>query len=115
MGHVQRAVRRSSLSHAAAVAAGGGPGGCPHPAEPPLHARRAGARGGRRRRAGTRPAVRLATLTGPGGVGKTRLALRVASEVERDFADGATLVELASVRDPALVAPAIAQALRFRA
>jgi predicted ATPase len=60
------------------------------------------------------PAVRLATLTGPGGVGKTRLALRVAPEVADDFADGAAFVELAAIRDPALVLPAIAQVLGVR-
>jgi predicted ATPase/DNA-binding CsgD family transcriptional regulator len=58
--------------------------------------------------------VRLLTLTGPGGVGKTRLALRVAEEAARDFPDGIWFVPLASVRDPALVPSAIAQALDVR-
>src|SRR5688572_16859266 len=57
------------------------------------------------------PAVRLVTLTGPGGVGKTRLALRVAAELGSEFADGVAFVELVSVRDPALVASTIAQAI----
>ncbi len=57
------------------------------------------------------PAVRLVTLTGPGGVGKTRLALAAAAAAEHAFADGAAFVELAAVRDPDLVVPAIAQAL----
>ena len=55
--------------------------------------------------------VRLVTLTGPGGVGKTRLALQVATDLGGDFAHGAMFVALAAVRDPALVAPTIAHTL----
>ena len=55
--------------------------------------------------------VRLLTLTGPGGVGKTRLALEAARAVERDFADGACLVSLASLHRADDVPAAIVQAL----
>ncbi len=57
------------------------------------------------------PAVRLVTLTGPGGVGKTRLALRAAGDVAGDFADGVAFVPLAAVLDPALVIAAVARTL----
>ena len=54
---------------------------------------------------------RLVTVTGPGGVGKTRLAGAVAGLVAGRFADGAWLAELAAVRDPAQVAAVVAAAL----
>jgi predicted ATPase len=55
--------------------------------------------------------VRLVTLTGPGGVGKTRLALQTAAELLEDFADGIFFVNLAPVGEPTLVAATIAQTL----
>jgi predicted ATPase/class 3 adenylate cyclase len=54
----------------------------------------------------------LVTLTGPGGTGKTRLAIQVAAERLTSYADGAFLVELAPILDPGLVPSAIAAALR---
>jgi predicted ATPase/DNA-binding XRE family transcriptional regulator len=57
---------------------------------------------------------RLVTLTGFGGVGKTRLSLRVAVEALRDFADGVWRVELAALFDPALVAQQAADAVGVR-
>jgi predicted ATPase/transcriptional regulator with XRE-family HTH domain len=62
----------------------------------------------------TEPTVRLLTLTGPGGTGKTRLALAVAERLAPDFPDGVTFVPLAALGDPSLVAPAIAQQLGVR-
>ncbi len=58
--------------------------------------------------------TRLLTLTGPGGVGKTTLALAAARALAGDFPDGVTLVELAPVREARLVLPALARALGGR-
>ena len=64
--------------------------------------------------AGLLEEYRLVTVTGPGGVGKTRLAGEVARQMAARFADGAWLAELAPVRDPAQVAAAVAVALGVR-
>ena len=57
---------------------------------------------------------RLVTLTGPGGAGKTRLALQLAADLLDRFEDGAFLVELGRVEDPAAVVPAVAAVLGLR-
>ena len=59
-------------------------------------------------------AGRLVTLVGPGGVGKTRLALRSATELSRGVADGVWLVELAGVQDPELVTKTVMTSLGLR-
>ena len=58
--------------------------------------------------------VRLVTLTGPGGIGKTRLAIAVARQLADAFPDGIGFVALAAVRDSDLVPAAIAASLNVR-
>lgn len=53
-------------------------------------------------------AARLVTLTGPGGTGKSRLALQVAAELLAEYGDGVWLVELAPLADETMILPAIA-------
>jgi len=62
-----------------------------------------------------RDEVRLVTLTGPGGTGKTRLALAVAHAIAPELRDGAVFVDLSSVTEPDLVLPTVAQALELPA
>jgi len=61
-----------------------------------------------------RQEVRLLTLTGPGGTGKTRLGLQVAAELSGTFSDGVFFVNLAPLSDPELVVPTIAQVLGLK-
>src|SRR6185312_3823674 len=93
---------------AAAAAAGGVHG---FPAALTSFVGRAGAV---REVAGLLEEYRLVTGTGPGGVGKTRLAGEVAGRAAARFADGAWLAELARVRDPAQIPSAVAVALGVR-
>src|SRR5437867_4664071 len=60
------------------------------------------------------PEVRLVTLTGAGGTGKTRLALQTGAELLEEFASGVFFVSLAPIRDPSVVIPTVAQTLAVR-
>jgi predicted ATPase/class 3 adenylate cyclase len=58
--------------------------------------------------------ARLLTITGPGGIGKTRLALQLAASVVEQYADGAWFADLSTIRNPELIAQAIAAVLGIR-
>ena len=60
------------------------------------------------------PTRRLLTLTGPGGIGKTRVAIAVAASIAPEFPDGVAMVTLASTRDPALLAAVVAHTLHVQ-
>jgi predicted ATPase/DNA-binding XRE family transcriptional regulator len=81
-----------------------------HPAPPTALLGRDGEVAGLAEQLRTR-SVRLLTLTGVGGVGKSRLAIEVASQAAPDFPDGVAWVPLAAVTDPSLVVPAVGRAV----
>ncbi len=84
---------------------------------PPLNLTPLIGREGEVKAAGTRllrREVRLLTMTGPGGVGKTRLAFAVATDLQHAFVDGICFVALAPISDPDLVVPTIAQTLGLK-
>jgi len=97
------------VGESAAATAGGGTHGFPAALTSFI-----GRAGPAREVAGLLGQYRLVTVTGPGGVGKTRLAGEVAGRAAARFADGAWLAGLAPVQDPAQVAPAVAAALGVR-
>jgi predicted ATPase len=102
------------LGAAALAAARGDPRGAPRTTRLPSPLTRTIGRGQERAQVATllrRDDVRLVTLLGPGGVGKSRLALEVARECERDFSHGAWFVELAATTDAEKVPGAIATSL----
>src|SRR5688572_1880931 len=85
------------------------------PGQPtPLVGREAEVEAAKRSLSDAEPDVRLLTLVGPGGVGKTRLAMAVAEEMLPEFRDGVYFIELAPITNSELVVPAIATTLVVR-
>ena len=110
---ILRALDRLETNAAATVAParveGGGPVGLPHPLTEIL-----GRESDVAEVAGLLAVHRLVTLTGPGGTGKTRLAIAAAHAVSAEFGGGAAFVDLSPVSDPELVGPMVARALGIR-
>jgi len=114
--HVERILTKLALRSRSQIAAAAAQAELPRaerfvwPPQPPLFI-------GRERELGElrmlilRPPVRLVTLTGPPGVGKTRLGSTVAIDLAGEFENGAVFVDLSPISDPALVASAIGQAV----
>jgi predicted ATPase/DNA-binding SARP family transcriptional activator len=105
---LHQAVLRQDASLAPPAPAGRGRSRLPRPATPLLGRRLEVAAVAARLR---RPEVRLLTLTGPGGTGKTRLAVAVADELSPAYAGGAVFVDLSAARDETVALSAVAQAL----
>jgi predicted ATPase len=106
-GAALRQLQRSILEQDESVAAPAAPSSLPVPPSPLIGRARELAEAAELVRGG----ARVVTLTGPGGIGKTRLALELARTLEPEFAHGAALVRLATTLSPSLVPDAIAQAV----
>jgi non-specific serine/threonine protein kinase len=107
---LETAARRPRGRPSSPVVAGGFVANLPTPLTPLIGRQREVAEAVRLLR---RAEVRLLSLTGPGGIGKTRVGLQAAAELLDDFTDGVAFVELGPLGDPALVLPTIAQVLRL--
>ncbi|GAB1818747.1 ATP-binding protein [Herbidospora sp. RD11066] len=109
--HVSSLLRKLQVEDRRALAAAGRPAGTGAPKLPTALTSFIGRETERAVLADALGAHRLVTAVGPGGVGKTRLALNVILDVADRYADGAWYVDLVPVTDPSMVAPAIAAAL----